>query len=108
MSYKVGVILINKDLILLDLDEKNIPMWNLKKGSFPIETVKRNLKNMGLENKEIEFIEMIEKNDDKIYLYLVKDVEVLETNFTWIHKAVLLMNENYIPFSWKYMREYFE
>jgi len=80
----------------------NIPVWDVENGRFPIEVVNNNLKNnLGLKNTTKNYIEMVHKNVEKIYLYLIGNVDICKLNkdmrYIWVHKSVLMMNSNYIP-----------
>ena len=118
MCYKVGIFVIQNNCILLDTKSKNmnsrynIPVWDLEKMSFPIEVVNRKLKNnLGLENTTKKYIEMVKKNGEKVYLYLIGNVDICKLNrdrrYIWVHKSVLMMKPNYIPFERKYVEKMF-
>ena len=115
MSYKVGAIIIKNNCMLLSLRSNilgstyDFPMWDFKPGQIPIETINKSVKRLGIIEDNKYYIGKFNKKKTNIYLYgLNKWTGNINTRkYVWVHKSVLLMNKNSIPFSNETINELF-
>ena len=115
MTYKVGVLITRNDCILLTMKtnilgtQYDFPMWDYKTGEIPIETINSKVKEMGIKHDNKAYMGKTNINKANIYLYLIKKWEgqIKEKKYVWVHKAVLMMNKNSLPFDREMLNEIF-
>ena len=88
----------------------NIPTWDLLVGTFPIECLRNNIfRNIGVKKFDVEYMGNFNKDNILMYGYNIKNWSgrIRGKNLIWIHKSVLQMHPNSIPFEEKTISKVF-
>ena len=115
MGYKVGALIIKDNCILLNTKtnllgtQYDFPMWDYNPGEIPIESINSKIKEMGIKHDNKSYMGRFYIKKMNIYLYLIDKWQgkIKAKNCVWVHKAVLMMNKNSVPFDIEMLNEIF-
>ena len=117
MLYKVGALITQNDCMLLTMKhhilgtQYDFPMWTIDTGNFPVEVINEKIRsNFNIQNHSLKYMDMLSNNKMRIYLYKIDNWEgkMNAKKYIWVHKGVLMMHKNSLPFSPEMLEKIFK
>ena len=115
MVYKVGALIVKDDCLLLTMKtnilgtQYDFPMWSYEQGEIPIEAINKRVKILGIKKDNKSYMTRLVVNNKPIFLYKINKWEgkIQASNYIWVHKGVLMMNKNSLPFDKEMLNQIF-